>query len=77
MSNLFPYANIVAGILILIVGFGMHWVGQLISVISWDFGTKLGLEEKDLTPEHKIYEHAIAVADVALGWMSGPTFMCH
>jgi len=71
MSNLFPYANIVAGILILLVGFGAHWIGQLISVLNWKFATKLGLQEADLIPEYKVYEHAIAVADSVLGWIYG------
>lgn len=71
MSSLFPYANIVAGILILIIGFGFHWIGQLVSILNWELGTKLGLQEKELTPEYKVYEHAIAVADSALGWVYG------
>ena len=69
MSNLFPYANIVAGVFILLVGFGAHWIGQFISVLNWDLGTKLGLQEAELIPEYKVYEHAIAVADSALGWI--------
>ena len=36
MNFLFPYDNIVIGILILIVGFGFHWIGQLISVLNWE-----------------------------------------
>lgn len=28
MTQLFPYDNVVAGVLIVIVGFGFHWVGQ-------------------------------------------------
>ena len=71
MSNLFPYANIVAGILILLVGFGAHWIGQLISVLNWKLATKLGLQESELIPEYKVYEHAIAVADSLLGWIYG------
>ena len=71
MSSLFPYANIIAGILILLIGFGFHWIGQLVSVLNWELGTKLGLQEKKLTPEYKVYEHAIAVADSALGWIYG------
>lgn len=69
--QIFPYANIVVGILILIVGFIFHWIGQLISVINWDFATKLGLQEKKLLPEYKVYEHAIAVVDVMIGWIYG------
>jgi hypothetical protein len=71
MSSLFPYANIVAGSLILIVGFGAHWIGQSISLINWDFATRLGLQEEGLLPEYKVYEYSIAVADSAIGWIYG------
>ena len=71
MSNLFQCANIVVGFLLLIVGFGAHWFGQLISIINWELGTRLGLQEKGLLPEYIVYEHAIAVADSALGWIYG------
>lgn len=68
---MFPYANIVAGVLIFIVGFCFHWLGQFISVINWDLATRLGLQEKDMPSEYKVYEHAIAVADTALAWIYG------
>lgn len=71
MSLLFPYANIVAGVLIFIIGFCFHWLGQLISVLNWDFATRVGLQEKGLLPEYKVYEHAIAVADTAMAWLYG------
>ena len=71
MEQVFPFANIVAGVLILIVGFGFHWIGQLISIVNWDFAKRVGLQEKGALPEYKVYEHAIAVADVALGWIYG------
>lgn len=71
MSDLFPYANVVAGVLILLVGFVFHWLGQFISVIDWDLGTRLGLQEKGMPREYKVYEHAIAVADSAIGWVYG------
>ena len=71
VEQLFPYANIVVGVLIFVVGFIFHWFGQLISVINWDFAKKIGLQEKRLIPEFKVYEHAIAVADVAIGWIYG------
>ena len=69
MNELFPYANIVAGVLVLLVGFFAHWIGQTISVLRWNLGTRLGLQEKGLLPEYRVYEHAIAVADMALGWL--------
>ncbi len=69
MSGWFDHANLVAGVLILLVGFLAHWVGQTISVLNWKLGTRLGLQEKGLTPEYKVYEHAIAVADAAIGWL--------
>jgi len=71
MNTIFPYANIVAGILIFIIGFCFHWLGQLISVLNWDLATRLGLQEKKLLPEYKVYEHAIAVADSAMAWLYG------
>ena len=71
MNQLFPYANIIAGALVLVVGFVFHWIGQLISVIDWDLATRMGLQEKELLPEYKVYEHGIAVADVAIGWTYG------
>lgn len=71
MDLIFPYANIVTGILILVVGFLIHWIGQLVSVINWEFATRIGLQEKRMPKEFKVYEHAIAVADVAVGWTYG------
>lgn len=71
MNQIFPYANIVTGILVLIVGFLMHWIGQLISIVNWEFATKIGIQEKGMPKEFKVYEHAIAVADVAIGWTYG------
>lgn len=69
ISNL----HILVGILVFIVGFIFHWIGQLISVVNWDFATRIGLQEKNLAPEFKVYEHAIAVADVSIGWIYGIT----
>ena len=71
MNPLFPYAHIVTGVLVLIVGFVFHWVGQLISLLNWDLATRLGLQEEGLLPEYAVYERAIAVSDVALGWLYG------
>lgn len=71
MEQIFPYANIITGILVLIVGFLAHWVGQLISTINWEFATKLGLQEKGMPKEFKVYEHGIAIADVLIGWIYG------
>lgn len=68
MTLIFPYANVVAGLLVLIVGFGFHFVGQLISLVDWDLATRLGLQEAGLRPEYRHYEHAIAVSDVLVGW---------
>ncbi|MBL7129740.1 MAG: hypothetical protein ISS16_12275 [Ignavibacteria bacterium] len=70
-TQLFPYANLIAGILILIVGFVFHWLGQLISVINWEFAKKIGLQEKKALPEYVVYERGIAVADVIIGWIYG------
>jgi hypothetical protein len=69
MNQIFPYANIITGVLVLIVGFIFHWVGQLICVLNWEFATKIGFTEKGMIPEYRVYEEAIAVADVLIGWI--------
>jgi len=71
MTEIFPYSNLVTGILVLIVGFVIHWIAQLISFINWEFATKIGLQEKGMPKEFKVYEHAIAGADVLIGWIYG------
>lgn len=71
MSALFPQANILAGILVLIVGFGFHFVGQLISVVNLPLAQRLGLQEANLPPEYYPYEHGTAMGDVLLGWTYG------
>ena len=71
MNYLFPYDNIIVAILVFIVGFLFHWIGQLVSIINWDFATKIGLQESNMPKEYKAYEHAIAVADSMIGWIYG------
>ena len=71
MNPLFPYDNIAAGVLILIVGFLFHWIGQLISVLNWGVAMRLGLQEKEAPPDFKVYEHGTAMADVTVGCIHG------
>ena len=71
MHSLFPYDNLIIGNLIFIVGFVFHWVGQFISVINWKFAASIGFQEEKMLKEYKVYEHAIAVSDVLLGWIYG------
>jgi hypothetical protein len=71
MQVVFPYANVVVGALVLVVGFGLHWIGQVISLCNWEVATRIGLQEQGMPPEYKVYEHALAVADVAIGWTYG------
>ena len=71
MTHLFLYDNILVGILVFIVGFCFHWIGQLVSVTNWKFASKIGLQESNMPKEYKVYEHAIAVADSLLGWLYG------
>lgn len=71
MQQVFPYANVIAGILVLVVGFCFHWIGQLISVFDWDLAMRLGLQEKNAPLAYKVYEHGFAVADVTIGWIYG------
>ena len=67
-EQIFPQANIVAGVLVLVVGFGFHFLGQFYSVLNWSRAMELGLQEAESTPEYRAYEHGIAVADSMLGW---------
>lgn len=71
MSLGFPYDNVVAGVLVLVLGFVFHWMGQALSVFNWDLATRLGLQEKAAPAEYRVYEHAIAVADTSIGWVYG------
>jgi hypothetical protein len=71
MNQIFPYANIVTGILVLIVGFVFHWLAQLITTINWELATKIGLQEKGMPKEFRVYEQAIANADALIGWLYG------
>ena len=48
MTEIFPYSNLVTGILVLIVGFIFHWIAQIMSIINWEFANKIGLQEKGL-----------------------------
>ncbi len=71
MDPLLYYAGIITGILILIVGFGFHWIGQIISVVNRDLAIQIGIWEKGNLPEYEVYENAIAVTDVLIGWIYG------
>ncbi len=71
MQQIFPHANIVAGVMLFLVGFLAHWVGQLTSILNWDLAERLGLQEREMPAEYRVYEHAIAVADSAVGWLYG------
>ena len=62
-------AHVLVGVLVLIVGFGFHWLGQLLSLLNWELATRLGLQEPALLPEYRVYEQAFAVADVSVGWI--------
>jgi hypothetical protein len=71
MPTGFPFDNIIAGVLILLVGFLVHFGAQGISVLNWDLATRLGFQERGMPSEYKVYEHAIAVADVLIAWVYG------
>lgn len=71
MLHAFPYDNIVAGCLVLVVGFGFHWIGQTLSIFNWELAESFGLQDIDAPPEYRVYEHGIAVADVTIGWLYG------
>ena len=64
--------SLTAGSLILVVGFGFHFLGQALSLWNWSLAQRLGLQEKSAAPAQKDYEAGIAAADVLLGWSYGP-----
>jgi hypothetical protein len=68
MIELFAYAHIVAGFLVLVIGFLFHFIGQLISLIDWKMAVRLKIAEKEMLPEYKDYEQGMAMADVLIGW---------
>ena len=68
MDQIFPQANVVAGVLVLAVGFGFHFLGQLYSVLDLEGAIELGIQEADAPEEYRTYELGIAVADVLVGW---------
>ena len=43
----------------------------LAHVLNWDLATRIGLQEKELTRDYIVYEHAIAVADTTVAWIYG------
>ena len=67
--QLFPFANTVAAIAILVVAFGFHFVGQTFSVLNWRLACRLGLQEVDSPSDYYPYEHGTAVGDMLLGWI--------
>lgn len=71
MPTGFLFDNVITGALVLLIGFLVHWIAQGISVLNWGLATRLGLQERGMPPEYKVYEHAIAVADSLLGWIYG------
>ncbi len=68
MEPVLPYAKIIAALLILVIGFGFHWLGQAISLVNPGLAVRLGVLEDGLLPEFRVYEDAIAKADVIIGW---------
>jgi hypothetical protein len=71
LEQIIDIVKIISGILILIKGFGFHWIGQLISVMNRDLAIRLGIWEKDNLQEYEVYENGISIADVSLGWIYG------
>lgn len=66
--KLLPHVHIVAAIMILVVAFIFHFLGQLLSVVSWKTAVRFGLQEASAPADYYPYEHGSAIADVLLGW---------
>ncbi len=43
MNEIYYWVHNLTGILVLIVRFLFHWVGQLVSLVNWDFAVSMGL----------------------------------
>ena len=67
MQSLFPFAHIIAGIIILIVGFGFHFLGQLMGFLYWEPELKHSFII-NMPIKAKGYAHIVAISDVAIGW---------
>jgi len=63
--------EIIAGLLLLLIGFGFHFLGQGLSLLNWELAQRLGLQERNMPREYQDYERGMAAADVALGWSYG------
>lgn len=67
MQSLFPFAHIIGGVLILIVGFGFHFLGQLMGFLHWEPELKHSFII-NMPIKSTGYEHLVAVSDIAIGW---------
>lgn len=71
METLFLYTHIIIGLLVLVVGFVFHFIGQLISLVNWKLAERIGIAKEGILPEYRAYEEGMAVADVTIGWIYG------
>jgi len=70
MYELFPYSNILAGVLVLIVGFGIHWLNQLSLFLNWELMPRHGFGI-NLADSPEGYDRLIAISDMVIGWLYG------
>ena len=70
MYELFPYSNVLAGTLVLIVGFGIHWLSQVSLFLNWELMPRHGFGI-NIASNPKGYDRFIAISDVTIGWMYG------
>jgi len=70
MYELFPYSNILAGTLVLIVGFGIHWLSQLSMFLHWELMPRHGFGI-NISDKPKGYDRFIAISDITIGWLYG------
>ena len=41
----------------------------MISVINWESAARIGIVDKNIIPEFKVYERGTAAADSVIGWI--------
>ena len=70
MEELFPYSNILGGVLVLIVGFGIHWLNRVALYLHWEFMPRHGFGIIFGDSQNN-YNRWITISDMTIGWLYG------
>jgi hypothetical protein len=67
MDTLFPHANVLVGLLVLVVGFLLSLYWSIDQPFQPELAERIGIAKRGILPEYKAIEEGLAAADVALG----------